>query len=122
MRVLKLARSIRVGNSYVGYSFFVALGILKNVRHFSWEGKTRIDLIKTFAAWILDDKARCATLCSADAVACCISAEPDGTCAMHPVSVEHPLQECRHKVAGHYSTDLAGAAHEAAGMQAFYDT
>ena len=135
MTVMQLAREIRTEGQYVGYSFFVVLGLLKNARPFSWEGGERIDLIDTFASWVLDDSTRCVNQCCADAVACCISADPGciisadsdqllraGTCTFHHVSADHPLNECRHWVAGHHSSNLAGAAHEATGMQAFYNT
>ena len=121
-KVLRLARDIRSEHAFVGYIFFVILAIMKDVRPFAWEGTTRVDIINVFAPWALAGGTRCTTLCTADAVACCLTADDDGPCVMHPVSVEHPLAECRHWLAGHYPVTLGGGAPGSTDIVALYHT
>ena len=68
LRILRLAREIRRPMSYVGYSFFVILALLKQCRIYSRGVQNRVDLLETFAPWALES---CTKLAAGDAVACC---------------------------------------------------
>ena len=45
LHIFRLCREIRT-NAYVGYSFFVLLALLKNIRPHAWEGANRIDFVR----------------------------------------------------------------------------
>ena len=120
-RILALSREVRGKGQYVGYAFFVLLGVLKKIRPFAWEGGIRIDLIQVFAPWACD---YCQTYLPVDLVACCLLAHDDGHASMHHVCDEHPLKECKHWMGGH--RPLCGGIHYMGpgpmvpGIQSFY--
>ena len=95
--LLALARSIRKPKSYVGYSAFILMGLLKKRRPCAWEGPQFIDLIQVFAPWACD---RCSQDCAAHAIPCAVISQPDGSCILAPISEQHPLQTCGHFVGG----------------------
>jgi len=95
--LLALARSIRRPRSYVGYSAFILMGLLKKRRPCAWEGPQFIDLIEVFAPWACD---HCNQDCAAHAIPCAIISQPDGSCILAPISEQHPLNTCGHFVGG----------------------
>ena len=94
--VLKLAREIRRERAYVGYIFFVCVGLVKRCRPMVWEGDVMVDLLDAFAPWALDS---CVAPCAVQGVCCCLLSSPSGLAQLAPVSDEHPLNECSHFVA-----------------------
>ena len=114
-RLLALAREIRRPRLYVGYSFFVLLGLTYSCRPILWEGDSSIDVVETFAPWALE---ACGTACAIHGVVCCLEATSGGQVILVPVSEDHPLHEARHFIAAtHIETEPAVAADT---IQAFY--
>ena len=87
--ILQLAREIRSPRSYVGYSFFVLLGVCKRCQPFMWEGNQRINLLGQFAPWALTSAT---SACAVDGVVCCMRTLASGIVDMAPVSSDHPWQ------------------------------
>ena len=114
--LLNLARDIRRQRNYVGYSFFVLLALRKKVCPYMWEGSNLVNLLQTYAPWAVSS---CEGPCAMQGVCCCCVPDDAGMVRMCPVSVEHPLHECRHFVAGH-TVDVE-VSHEGASMHAFYN-
>ena len=56
--LLALARSIRRPRTYVGYSAFILMGLLKKCRPCAWEGPFFIDLMQMYAPWAIEDCTR----------------------------------------------------------------
>ncbi len=96
-RMLRVARQIRRPRAYVGYSFFVLLGLSRKSRPWAWEGSNRVDLINTFAGFALE---QCSGACSVDAVCCCVQPRDSGHAVFVPVSERAPLSQCGHYIAG----------------------
>ena len=94
--LLALARTIRRPRTYVGYSAFILMALLKRCRPSAWEGKELVDLLKVFAPWADD----CTNECPVYAIPCALIAQPQGTAALAPISEEHPLDTCCHFVGG----------------------
>ena len=113
--ILSLARSIRTPRTYVGYIFFVLLGLARKRRPCMWEGFNRVNLLETFAPWAMDTAV---AECAVDGVVCCMRALPDGRAEMVHVSEDHPLAECRHFVACHKLEQVLDC--EGDSIQAFY--
>ena len=114
-RILALAREIRTPRTYVGYSFFVLVGLARKCQPCMWEGENRVNLLSTFAPWGLE---AAVAECAVDGVVCCMKAMPNGRAEMGPVSAEQPLSDCRHFVACHaldHELECNGES-----MQAFY--
>ena len=61
-----------------------------------WEGRSRVDLIETFAPWALQQEFG---TCAIDGLCCCIG-KPSNQQAFVPVSEENPLHKCRHFMGG----------------------
>ena len=70
--------------------------------------------------------AECDRSCGVHAICCCMVAQESGHAVMMPVSEHHPLQECRHFVAG--TPNHTGIAQDTndetgpLGMQILYDS
>ena len=97
-QILKLAREIRTPYTYVGYSFFVLLGMARKCQPHMWEGESRMNMLALFAPWSLQSAV---ADCAVDGVVSCMKALPSGRVQMIHVSEEHPLAECRHFIACH---------------------
>lgn len=106
-RIFTSARDIARERSYVGYSFFVLLGLARLCKPFMWEGACRINLMEEFAPWSVDDTL---SNCAVDGVVCCMWADE--------TSENNPLDGCRQFVACHSSPDVMECG--GASMQAFY--
>jgi hypothetical protein len=113
-RLLALAREIRTPRKYVGYSAFILMGLLKEVRPCAWEGGTFIDLLETFAPWAVE---RCQ--CTTFAIPCASDKRADGPRAFVQVSDRYPLSRCIHYLAGVAAPALA-FAEPPIGIEAFY--
>ena len=50
-RILDLAKEIQTDVHYVGYVFFVLMGILKKCQPWMWEGAARVNLLEHYATW-----------------------------------------------------------------------
>ena len=96
--IWELARRIRSPSSYVGYSFFVLLGITKQCQPVMWEGSHRTNLLEKFAPWALQSAV---AACAVDGLVCCMRSLPSGRVELVPVSEDQPLSECQHFVACH---------------------
>ena len=114
-RILAMAREIRSPRAYVGYSFFVLLGLARKCKPHVWEGHNRVNLLSTFAPWGLD---AAVAECAVDGVVCCVRALLSGRAEMVPVSEQHPLAECRHFVACHRLDNAIEC--EGDGIESFY--
>ena len=95
--LLALARSIRKPRSYVGYSAFILMGLLKKCRPCVWEGPQCVDLLQEFAPWAIED---CKKQCPVHAIPCVLIAKPGGAVHCAPISEEHPLARVGHYVGG----------------------
>ena len=114
-RIWDLAMEIQSDFHYVGYVFFVLMGLLKKCQPCVWEGPSRVNLLEHYATWAM---ASAVAECATDGVVCCMRARPEGIAEMVPVSGDHPLNECRHFVACH---KLAGDLRDCGDtIQAFY--
>ena len=91
--IMRLAREIRTPRTYVGYSFFVLMGLAKKCQPVMWEGAARINLLRHYATWAVGSAV---VECAVEGVVCCMMAVPSGSAEMVPVSEDHPLRECRH--------------------------
>ena len=113
--IYQLARSIRSPRTYVGYTFFVLLGICKNCQPVMWEGSERVNLLEKYAPWALQSAV---ADCAVDGIVCCMRSRPSGIAEMALVSEDHTLAECRHLLACH----TLGTSLECEGdsIQAFY--
>ena len=96
-RLLALARDIRRPRTYVGYSAFLLMGLLKRCRPCAWEGANFIDLLEVFAPWATET---CTRQLNARAIPCALVAQSGGSVALAPISEEHPLSKTCHYVAG----------------------
>ena len=113
--ILELARSIRSPRTYVGYTFFVLLGICKNCQPVMWEGSERVNLLEKYAPWALPSAEGD---CAVDAVVCCMRSLPTGRAELLQVSEDQPLADCRHFVACHKMT--TSQEREGDSIEAFY--
>ena len=115
-KLLALARAIRRPRTYVGYSAFVLMGLLKNCQPCMWEGGFCIDLMETFVPWKTDEDTK---VIHVSGIPCTLVAIAGGAVLMHPVSEKHPLHSISHFVGGCY---IAGSAVVAGtdGFEAFY--
>ena len=113
--ILELARSIRSPRTYVGYTFFVLLGICKKCQPVMWEGSERVNLLKKYAPWALPSAVGD---CAVDAVVCCMRSLPTGRAELLQVSEDPPLADCRHFVACHKIT--TSQEREGDSIEAFY--
>ena len=95
--LLSLARDIRKSGHYVGYSAFILMGLLMKQQPCVWEGTSHIDLLEIFAPWA---KEACTSKCQVDAIPCSLKRRPDGKLVLIGISEQHPLQTCKHFVAG----------------------
>jgi hypothetical protein len=95
--LLTLARGIRRPRSYVGYSAFILMGLLKKCQPCVWEGASFINLIEVFAPWATE---ACSSPVTVVAVAVAVIAQPEGSVEMVAISKEHPLSTTCHFVAG----------------------
>ena len=113
--ILELSRRIRNPRSYVGYTFFVLLGICKNCQPVMWEGSQRINLLEKFAPWALTSAV---AACAVDGLVCCMRSLPSGRAELLPVSEDQPLADCWHFVACHKMTTSLQC--EGDSIEAFY--
>ena len=114
-KIFRLAREIASARAYVGYVFFVILGVMRKCKPFMWEGNSRVNLVDTFAPWALDSAV---AECAVDGVVCCMRSLPNGTAEMVPASDDYPLHACRHFLACHsLPSELES---EGDSIQAFY--
>ena len=95
--LLALARDIGRPRTYVGYSAFVLMGLLKKCQPFIWEGTSCIDLLQIFAPWA---KESCPTILSTSAIACSLASRGSGSVEFAPISAEAPLGRTCHFVGG----------------------
>ena len=95
--ILTLARQMATPRAYVGYIFFVLVGLMRNCRPLMWEGENKIDL-ELYAPLACG---ACTADCAVQGVACCPRAFPSGIVRMLPISEEVSLDECRHFIACH---------------------
>ncbi len=93
--ILLLARELRQQKHYVGYLFFILLGMSHNILPVAWEGANKVDLLAAFAPWAINEDVRS---CGVEAVCCCFE-ETDEAAVMCHVSERHPLHMCKHYVA-----------------------
>jgi hypothetical protein len=93
--ILLLAREIRQQKHYVGYLFFILLGMSHNILPVVWEGSNKVDLLTAFAPWAINEDVRS---CGVEAVCCCFEATDESAVMCH-VSETHPLHMCKHYVA-----------------------
>jgi hypothetical protein len=114
--LLALARSIRRSKSFVGYSAFVLMGLLKKCQPCMWEGVTRIDLLETFAPW---SKEHCTTAVAVTGIVCKVMAVAGGSLKCVPISEEHPVGSTNHFVGGCAMPESAVAGNTL-GFDAFY--
>ena len=114
-KIVELARSIRSPRTYVGYTFFVLLGICKNCQPVMWEGSERVNLLEKYAPWALPSAV---ADCAVDAVVCCMRSLPTGRAELLQVSEDQPLADCRHFVACHKMTTSLQC--EGDSIEAFY--
>ena len=114
--LLALARSIRRPRSYVGYSAFVLMGLLKNCQPCMWEGECFFDLLDTFAPWRKDADTK---MLHVVGIPCTLVSLAGGAVACMTVSEEHPLKTINHFVGGCHIPGTAVAA-DADGLEAFY--
>ena len=114
-KIVELARSIRSPRTYVGYTFFVLLGICKNCQPVMWEGSGRVNLLEKYAPWALPSAV---ADCAVDAVVCCMRSLPTGRAELLQVSEDQPLADCRHFVACHKMTTSLQC--EGDSIEAFY--
>ena len=91
-KLMQLARDMRRPRAYTGHSFFLCFALARERRPFAWEGRSRIDLIQTFAPWA---EGKCTAPCVADAVSCCIF-QTGTDVHMREVCDKHPLDHCNH--------------------------
>ena len=96
--VLTLARQMSTPRAYVGYIFFVLVGLVRQCRPLMWEGSNQIDLLEMYAPWACGS---CTADCAVQGVTCCPRALPSGIVQMLPISEEVPLHDCRHFIACH---------------------
>ena len=96
--ILTLARQMATPRAYVGYIFFVLVGLMRKCRPLMWEGAHQIDLLELYAPWACG---ACTADCAVQGVACCPRAFPSGIVRMLPISEEVSLHECRHFIACH---------------------
>lgn len=97
-KLMKLSRSIRRPREWIGYSAFVVFALLRKVRVYVWEGRTRVDLCKAaLPPWKLEELSRAPAV---DAIACCAVPQDSGPPVWAPVSEDRPLIMCNHFVAG----------------------
>ena len=113
--IVELGRRIRTPRLPVGYSFFVLLGLCKQIQPMMWEGKKRNNLMRQFAPWALTSAV---AACAVDGLVCCMRSLPSGRAELFPVSEDLPLAECRHFVACHTMTTPLQC--EGDSIQAFY--
>ena len=97
------------------------LALLKNIRPHAWEGANRIDLVREYAPWILEDGERCQTVPPVDAVLCAIGVAGPGKAMLHPVSEDFPVDKCNHWVGACESKTPIGATVADSSLQAYYN-
>ena len=95
-KMLDLARQIRRPRATVGYSFFIWFGLCERCRPVLREGDVRVDILETFAPWALD---MCLNDCAVEGLCCHFEVCEGGQAMLHPVSEDHPLNECNHFIA-----------------------
>ena len=104
--ILKLSRDIARNGEHVGHFAFVLFAFCYQCRPCVWEGSNRIDLIAVYAPWVQDF---CSAPCMVDAITCCLVPGDAGTAIMKPVSDEHPLHMCSHRLTGvHIPREVGG--------------
>ena len=114
--LLALARSIRRPHSYVGYSAFILMGLLRRCQPCVWEGPERINLINVFAPWALE---RCNVPVLVDAIAVGLISSGVGNLSMVAISDAHPLSNTSHFVAAIRVPECSVVA-GASGFEAVY--
>ena len=65
--ILELAMEIQSDFHYVGYLFFVLMGLLKKCKPCMWEGADRVNLLEHYATWAV---ASAVSECAVDGVVC----------------------------------------------------
>ncbi len=95
--LLALAREIRKPRTYVGYSAFILMGLVKKCQPCVWEGASFIDLLEVFAPWAKD---ACTAPALVSAIPVALVSEPSGSAALAPICAEYPLHKTCHFVAG----------------------
>ena len=95
--LLALARSIRRPGCYVGYSAFILFALLKKCRPCAWEGNEKVDLLKVFAPWAIQE---CNAICAVHAIPCAIAVSQDNKLELKAISEQYPLSRCVHFVGG----------------------
>ena len=114
---MKLARDIRAPRTYVGYSAFILMGLLKKCRPCVYEGACHIDLLKVFAPWAID---HCTTDLAVAAVPCALKSTASGVAELRPICEEHPLSSTKHFVGACTLGEEAEVSADARVFEALY--